>query len=318
MKNKIVVLDGYTLNPGDLTWDGLKALGDCIIYDRTSADMVVARARESEIVLINKVVLDRSVISQLPKLRYIGVLATGYNVVDVPAARERGIIVTNVPTYGTLSVVQMTFAMLLELTQHVGHHSRTVQEGRWTTSPDFCYWDYPLVELNGLTMGLVGFGKIGQATARVASAFGMTVLAYDVVRCTPESGVKMVDLDDLFRWSDVVSLHCPLTPENTSLINAHRLGLMKPTAFLINTARGPLINEQDLAAALNAGRLAGAGLDVLSVEPPKPDNPLLKAKNCFITPHIAWATASARRRLLATVVENVRTFLEGKPSNVVS
>ncbi|MHB9106107.1 MAG: D-2-hydroxyacid dehydrogenase [Armatimonadota bacterium] len=316
---KIVVLDGYTLNPGDLSWDGLRALGACEIYDRTPPELVVERARGAEAVLTNKVVVGREQLAQLPELRYIGVLATGYNIVDTSAARERGIPVTNVPEYGTRSVAQMAFALLLELALHVGHHAQTVREGRWTQSRDFCYWDYPLIELAGKTMGLIGIGRIGRAAAELALAFGMTVLAHDVH--TPPNlpaGIRMVDLETLLRESDVVSLHCPLTAENQGLINAERLALMQPTAFLINTSRGPLVVAQDLADALNSGRLAGAGVDVLPVEPPPADNPLLSAQNCLVTPHIAWATGAARARLMETVVENLRAFQAGAPQNVVN
>jgi glycerate dehydrogenase len=307
----IVVLDGYTLNPGDLSWAALRELGRCAIYDRTAPDEIVPRCASAEIVLTNKVKLDGQSMSSIPDLKYIGVIATGFNVVDVAAARERKVIVTNVPTYGTQSVAQMTFALLLELTQHVGHHARTVREGRWTRSPDFSYWDYPLIELEGLTLGIVGFGRIGQMVRTLAEAFGMKVLTYS--RKQPAG-----ELEDLFRQSDVVSLHCPLTPETKHLVNAERLAWMKPTAFLLNTGRGPLIDESALAKALNEGRIAGAGLDVLAIEPPTADNPLLRAKNCLITPHIAWATRAARSRLMDAVVENVRAFLTGNPRNVVS
>jgi len=314
---KIVILDGYTLNPGDLSWAGLETLGGCTVHDRTAPEQIVARAREAEIVLTNKTPLTAETLAALPKLKYIGVLATGYNVVDVAAARERGVPVTNIPTYGTRSVAQMTFALLLELVLHVGHHAETVRNGRWARCPDFCYWDHPLVELEGLTMGLIGYGRIGQATADVARAFGMKVMAYDPL-ADAAAHPELTDLETLLRTSDVVSLHCPLTPDNRALINAERLAVMKPTAFLINTARGPLVDEPALAAALNADRIAGAALDVLAVEPPLPDNPLLQAKNCLITPHIAWATRAARSRLMATAVANVRAFLAGKPENVVN
>ncbi|MEE8450854.1 MAG: D-2-hydroxyacid dehydrogenase [Thermoguttaceae bacterium] len=316
---RIVVLDGYTLNPGDLSWSELEALGACEIHDRTGPSQVVDRARDAQIVLINKVALGREQIDQLAELQYVGVLATGYNIVDTEAARQRGIPVTNVPTYGTDSVAQMVFAHLLNLTQRVAHHGRSVAEGRWSESEDFCYWDHPLVELAGLTMGIVGFGRIGRATARLAAAFGMRVVAHDVT--APSSvpdDVEIVELDALFRTSDVVSLHCPLTPATQQLVDRERLALMKSTAFLINTSRGPLIDQQALAEALDTGRLAGAGLDVLAVEPPQPDNPLPAAKNCIITPHIAWATRAARSRLLGTVVGNVKAFLEGRPENVVN
>jgi glycerate dehydrogenase len=316
---KIVVLDGFTLNPGDLSWSALEALGDCAIYDRTSPGLLVERAREAELVFTNKVVLGRAEFAQLPKLRYIGVLATGYNVVDVAVARERGIVVTNIPAYGTRSVAQMTFALILELTQHVGHHAQTVREGRWSESKDFCYWDFSLVELEGLTLGLLGFGRIGRAVAELALAFGMKVIAFDPgVTSNVMTGVAFVDQETLFRQSDIISLHCPLTSENAGLVNAASLSHMKPTAFLINTSRGPLVKEADLADALNAGRIAGAGLDVLAVEPPLPDNPLLKAKNCLITPHISWATTAARRRLMDTAVNNLRAFIAGRAENVVN
>jgi glycerate dehydrogenase len=316
---KIVVLDGYTLNPGDLSWDELKSLGDCEIHDRTPPQEVLVRGSGAEIVLTNKTVLTREQIQSLPKLKYIGVLATGTNIVDVIAARERNIPVTNIPTYGTRSVAQMAFALLLELTQHVGHHAQTVSEGRWTRSTEWCYWDGSLIELDGLTMGIVGFGRIGRAVADLAAAFGMKLLIHDCSR--PQqlpANVSFVDLETLFRNSDVVSLHCPLTPETKQLVNAERLSWMKPTAFLLNTSRGALIDEPALAAALDAGKIAGAGLDVLSIEPPPADNPLLRAKNCSVTPHIAWATRAARSRLMQIAVANVRAFLHGRLENVVN
>ncbi len=316
---RIVVLDGYTLNPGDLSWASLEALGPTTVHDRTPAAETAARAVDCECVLTNKTVLSREIIQRLPRLRYIGVLATGYNVVDIDAARERNVPVANVPDYATSSVVQMVFAHLLNLTQHVADHGRSVVAGRWTQSDDFCYWDYPLVELAGLTMGVVGFGRIGRATAAVARAFDMNVLAHDAVAPpNPPEDVRLVGLEELFRQSDVVSLHCPLTPATLKLVNAARLAIMKPSAYLINTGRGPLVDEAALAEALNAGRLAGAGLDVLSTEPPPAENPLLTAKNCCITPHIAWATRAARQRMLDTVVANVRAFLDGNPQNVVN
>src|ERR1051326_5287309 len=288
---RILVLDGYTLNPGDLSWDELKALGECAIHDRIPAGEILKRAADAEILLTNKVALPRDIIVRLPKLRYIGVTATGYNIVDAAAAREQNITVTNVPAYGTPSVAQMTFALLLELTQHVGLHAQSVREGRWTRSADWCYWERPLVELSGLALGIVGLGRIGRAVADLAAAFGMNVVAHRRSRPQPDSAqIPLLDLDTLFRQCDVVSLHCPLTPETRHLVNATRLTLMKPSAFLLNTSRGPLIDEQALAEGLNTGRLAGAGLDVLSLEPPPADNPLLQAKNCLITPHIAWAT----------------------------
>ncbi len=317
---KIVVLDGYTLNPGDLNWSPLLGLGERPeIYERTAPQDTLTRAAEAEIILTNKVVLDRDTLAQLPKLRYVGILATGVNVIDLEAARERAIIVTNVPAYSTASVVQLTLALLLELTQRAGHHANSVRQGNWVKSKDFAYWDFPLVELAGLTMGLVGFGAIAQGVARVAQSLGMRVLATRrSERPLEVPGVQAVDLETLFRESDVLSVHCPLTPETRGLVNAARLATMKPGAYVLNTSRGPVVNEADLADALNTGRIAGAGLDVLSTEPPAADNPLLNAKNCMVTPHIAWATKAARGRLLATVVANVRAFLDGKPQNVVS
>jgi glycerate dehydrogenase len=315
----IVVVDGYTLNPGDLSWEALFKLGDCEIYDRTAADDVVKRIGDAEIVLTNKVALDEDILSQLPKIKYIGVLATGVNVVDVQAASKRKIIVTNVPTYGTQSVAQMVFAHILNLTQRVAHHSSTVTNGKWSGHPDFCYWDFPLIELSDLTMGIIGYGRIGRATAQLALAFGMTVLAHDLAGIVAEGkGIKSATLEEVFGQSDIISLHCPLTPQTDKIINAEHLNLMKPSAFLINTSRGGLIDEAALAEALNSGRIAGAGLDVLSQEPPKKDNPLLSAKNCTITPHIAWATAAARSRLMQTAIDNLRAFLTGQPVNVVN
>lgn len=316
---KIVVLDGHTLNPGDLDWSPVQNLGACVIHERTRATETVARLEGATVALTNKVVLDRSVLDQLPDLRYIGVIATGTNVVDIPAAKERGIVVTNVPAYSTMSVAQLTFGLLLEMTLRVGHHTTSVRAGDWVKSQDFAYWDFPLTELDGLTLGLVGFGAIAQAVARIGQAFGLRVMAHRRSDRPPEvPGVRMVDLDTIFRESDVVSVHCPLTPETRGLINAARLSTMKSNALLINTSRGPLVNEADLAQALNSGRIAGAGLDVLSEEPPRADNPLLTAANCFVTPHIAWASRAARGRLLATVASNVAGFLKGEAQNVVS
>lgn len=314
---RIVVLDGFTLNPGDLTWDPLRALGECAIHDRTPHAEIVARAADADIVLTNKCALDGEMLERLPRLRYIGVLATGCNIVDTATAAARGIPVTNVPGYGTASVAQHVFALLLELAQRAGHHAATVREGRWSEAADFCYWDFPLVELAGRTLGIVGFGEIGRAVAAIGRAFGMSVIA---VTRTPrnEPGVRFVGMDELFSTADVVTLHCPLTPETHGLVHAARLAQMKPDAFLINTGRGPLVVEQDLADALNAGRLAGAGLDVLSSEPPPRDNPLLLAKNCLITPHIAWATRAARSRLMDTALANLTAFLGGEFQNVIN
>jgi glycerate dehydrogenase len=316
---RIVVLDGFTLNPGDLSWDGLRRLGECVVYDRTDAGDVVQRATGAEIVLTNKTPVTAEALGRLAGLRYIGVLATGYNIVDAQAARSRGIVVTNVPTYGTESVAQTVFAHLLHWAQNVGHHAAGVRDGRWSASVDFCYWDQPLVEVHGLTMGIVGLGRIGLATARIARAFGMQVVACDRPGMLPAegSGIRMMGLDDLFRESDVVSLHCPLTADTKHLVNRSRLALMKRTAVLINTSRGGLVDEKALAAALNEGSIAGAGLDVLTVEPPPRTNALIGARNCSITPHSAWATVAARNRLMAIAVGNVRSFLAGQPTNVV-
>ncbi|MFO7956840.1 MAG: D-2-hydroxyacid dehydrogenase [Candidatus Brocadiia bacterium] len=316
---RTVVLDGHTLNPGDLSWDGLRALGECEIYDRTPPDQTVPRAAGAPVVLTNKTVLDRTVIEGMDDLRYIGVLATGYNVVDLEAAAERGIPVTNVPTYGTDSVAEMVFAHIFALARRVAKHAAGVREGEWARSPDFCYCDYPQVELAGLTMGIVGFGRIGRAVATRALAFGMRVLAYDVeTPDQPPDGVEMAGLDRLSAESDIVTLHVPLTPRTEGMVGAERLALMKPAAFLINTSRGPVVDEAALAEALEEGRLAGAGLDVLSEEPPDADNPLLQAPNCHVTPHIAWATRAARARLMETAVGNVRAWLDGSPRNVVN
>lgn len=314
---RIVVLDGFTLNPGDLDWRALEEIGDLTVHDRTPVAETVARATGAGIVLTNKAPMSAAAIAQLPELRFIGVLATGYNIVDTAAARERGIVVSNVPGYGTPSVAQHVFALLLELTQRTGHHAQTVRDGRWAASRDFSYWDFPLIELAGRTLGIVGFGAIGRAVAEIARAFGMQVIASSR-RPRTEPGVEFVPMDALFRQADVVTLHCPLTPETQGLVKAERLAGMKRGAFLINTGRGPLIVERDLAAALEAGQIAGAGLDVLSVEPPAPDHPLLTAKNCLVTPHIAWATGAARTRLMQTVVGNVAAFLAGTPVHVVN
>jgi glycerate dehydrogenase len=319
MPKKIVVLDGYALNPGDLSWDGLHALGEVSIHPRTEPRAVMERAAGAEIVLINKTPLPAAVLRELPALRYIGVLATGYNCVDVRAAQELGIAVTNVPTYGTASVAQLTFALLLELCHNVKLHSDAVRAGEWARSKDWSFWVTPLIELAGKTMGIVGFGRIGRQVAAVASSLGMQVIACDPAQVgVMPDGVRRVSLEDLLREADVVSLHCPLTAENEGLIDARRLALMKPSAFLLNTSRGQLVNERDLSDALHEGAIAGAALDVLPVEPPSPENPLFTAPNCLITPHIAWATKEARTRLLATAVQNVQAFLNGTPQNIVT
>lgn len=315
---KIVILDGFTANPGDLSWSELEGLGELTIHDRTSEGEVPARAKDAEVLLTNKSVVSRAALEQLPQLRYIGVLATGYNNVDTAAATQRGIPVCNVPEYSTPNVAQAVFAMLLELTNRVGHHAQTVRHGRWSASKDFCYWDGELVELKGLTFGIAGYGRIGASVARIAQAFGMKVLATRRRATVDGENLRYVDFETLFRESDVLSLHAPLTDETQHLVNAQRISLMKHSAFIINTARGALVHEQDLADALNEERLAGAALDVLSVEPPPADNPLLTARNCLITPHIAWATREARARLLRITAENIRCWQAGSPKNVVN
>jgi glycerate dehydrogenase len=316
---KIVVLDGYTLNPGDISWNSLKQLGEVIIYDRTSAEKIVERSKDAEILLTNKTPLDAAALSQLPLLQYIGVLATGYNVIDVSKATELGITVSNVPGYGTDSVVQLTFALLLELCNHVQEHSDVVRNGKWSRSPDFSFWDYPLTELAGKTIGIIGFGNIGKKVADIATAFGMNILATSKTQTDQpqHSNFKWADIDDLLINSDVVSLHCPLLPETKGLINKERLQKMKRSAFLLNTSRGPLVADKDLAEALNSGIIAGAGLDVLSIEPPPENNSLFKAKNCIITPHIAWATKESRQRLMNIADDNVKAFINGNPVNII-
>lgn len=315
----LVFLDAFTANPGDLSWSAFEALGHCTIHDRTPSAETIERAKDAEVVITNKAVLSRAVIESLPKLRYIGVIATGYNVVDAAAARERGIVVTNVPGYGSPSVAQAVFALLLELTNHTGQQTRDVSQGRWAACPDFCFWDKPIIELQGLTLGLVGLGDIGASVARIALAFGMKVIATRRTWAVPPpEGITPAPLDKVLSESDVVSLHCPLTDETKHLIDATSLAQMKSTALLINTARGPLIDEPALAAALNEGRIAGAGLDVLSVEPPSKDNPLFTAKNCLITPHTAWASRASRHRLITIAAENLRQWQAGRAINVVS
>jgi glycerate dehydrogenase len=316
---KIAVLDGYCLNPGDLSWEALRRFGEVEVFDRTGVDEVVARAAEAAIVFTNKTPLPGRVLEQLPELRYIGVLATGYNVVDVEAAHARGVVVANIPTYGTASVAQFVFALLLELCHNVGLHANAVRAGEWSRNPDWSFWKSPLVELSGKTMGIIGFGRIGRQTGRIADAMGMRVIANDTYQgdAPAYEGFRWAGVEELLRESDVVSLHSPLFPETKGMINARSLDWMRPSAFLINTSRGPLVVDQDLADALNAGRIAGAGLDVLSVEPPAADNPLLSARNCLVTPHIAWATREARSRLMDLAVENVAAFLAGAPRNVV-
>lgn len=316
---KIVVLDGYTLNPGDLSWTGLEAQGTLTVYDRTAPDQVVERAKEATIVLTNKTALTADQLAHLPELKFISVLATGYNIIDIEATKQLGITVSNVPGYSSYSVVQLCFALLFELTHRVQQHSDAVHQGQWVNSPDFSFWQQPLVELAGKKMGLIGLGDIGQKMTDMALALGMEVLAYSRIRKgrLESQRFKWVELDELLHEADVVSLHCPLTPQTKGIINTASLRKMKQSSYLLNTARGPLIVEADLAQALNEGWIAGAGLDVLSVEPPTAGNPLLSAKNCLITPHIAWASVEARTRLLEETIANVRAFLTGTPRNVI-
>ncbi|MDR0897394.1 MAG: D-2-hydroxyacid dehydrogenase [Oscillospiraceae bacterium] len=314
---EIVVLDGYALNPGDLSWAELETLGHVTVYDRTPAGETVRHIGQAPVVLTNKTLLTAEVFDACPTLRYVGVLATGYNVVDVPSAARRGICVTNIASYGTAAVAQYTFALLLELCQHVGAHDRAVHAGEWARRGEFCFWDAPLVELDGLTMGLIGLGRIGGKVAQIAQAFGLKVLAYDPSPSPAPAGVTKTTLPELLAASDIISLHCPLTADNEGLIHRDTLLQMKPGALLINTARGPLLREADVAEALRSGQLGGAAVDVLCAEPARADNPLLQAPNCLITPHIAWAPLASRQRLMAIAVENVRSFLAGSPINVV-
>ncbi|MBP3645000.1 MAG: D-2-hydroxyacid dehydrogenase [Clostridia bacterium] len=311
---KIVILDGYTENPGDLSWDAMAELGELEVYEHTPSDQILSRIGDAEIVLTNKTPITAETIAQKQNMRYIGVLATGFNVVDVAAAKEHGVVVCNVPTYGTQAVAQYVFALLLEICHHVGHHNEQVQKSRWTMGRDFCFWDYPLIELAGKTFGVIGYGRIGRAAAALARAFGMRVIA-----CSPHGeGEEMVTLDELLAQSDVISLHCPLTAENTGLINRETIARMKDGVILINTARGPLINENDLREALLSGKVQGAAVDVVSVEPIRADNPLLGLENCLITPHIAWAPKESRQRLMDVAVENVRAYLRGNTQNNVA
>lgn len=319
---KIVVLDGYTENPGDLSWSGFEQLGEVTVYDRTPVDdraQALSRMDGAEVVITNKTPITREMIAACPALRYIGVLATGYNVVDTLAAKERGIPVTNIPAYGTAAVGQFAIALLLEVCHHIGHHDDAVHAGRWAASPDFCFWDYPLIELAGKTMGIIGFGRIGQATGTIAKALGMRVIATDARES--DSGrqiAEYVPMEALLAASDVISLHCPLLPETEGLINKDTIARMKDGVILINSSRGPLVVESDLTQALSGGKVAAAAVDVVSTEPIRPDNPLLSAPNCIITPHIAWASKESRERLMATAVENLRSFIGGTPQNVVN
>ena len=319
-EHTMVVLDGYTLNPGDNPWHEIEQFGKLTVHDRTPADKTVERSKGADILFTNKTVLTREVIEQLPDLRYIGVLATGYNVVDTAYARNRQISVTNIPEYGTKSVAQFVFAATLELCHHVGDHARAVSEGQWAKTPDFCFWNYPLVELAEKVIGIIGFGRIGRQIGDLAHAFGMEVRAYDPLKGTTPTyqPFSWVTIERAFESSDVVSLNCPLTDENAQFVNSTLLNRMKPSAFLINAARGGLVHEHDLAEALNAGKIAGASVDVVSAEPIKSDNPLLSARNCIITPHMAWGTTEARKRLMHQAAENLRAYLSGRPANVVN
>jgi len=319
---KIVVLDGYTLNPGDLSWDGMKKFGDLTVHDRTdfSPEKVIETIGDAEILFTNKTPLPKSVLSKTPSVKFIGVLATGYNVVDVAAAKEHGIIVTNIPTYGTTAVAQYTISLLLEMCHHIGEHSRSVFNGDWTNSRDFCYWNYPLIELAGKTMGLIGFGRIGQATAAIAQALGLNILIYDTYQKKEleTATCSYTDLDTLLSTSDIISLHCPLFESTQGIINKTSIAKMKDGVLLINTSRGPLVVEEDLRDALNNGKVACAAIDVVSSEPIKSDNPLLQAKNCIITPHIAWAPKESRTRLMNIAVQNLEAFINQKPTNIVN
>jgi glycerate dehydrogenase len=315
----IVVLDGYALNPGDLSWDGLKRLGNVKVYDRTPLDSVYDRSESAEIILTNKTIISGDMLGKLPQLKYIGVLATGYNVVDTEEARRHGIIVTNIPAYSTDSVAQLTFALILEFCFHPQKHSDSVMNGKWSESADFTFRDYPLTELSSKTLGIIGFGNIGNKVYEIGSAFGMNIIVFSTTRKDKQGkNPRWVELNELFSESDFITIHCPLTPETKNLVNRERLAIMKKSAILINTSRGPVVSEHDLAAALNNGVIAGAGLDVLTIEPPSADNPLFHARNCIITPHIAWATFEARTRLMGIAVRNVESFIGGQPLNVVN
>lgn len=316
---KIVILDGYTENPGDLSWEGFEALGDVVVYDRTPVELIQERIGDADAVIVNKVPITEETLDKCTGIKYIGVLATGYNVVNVEAAKKRGIPVCNIPTYGTDAVGQFAIAMLLEICHHVGHHSNAVHEGRWENCEDWCFWDYPLIELAGKTMGVIGFGRIGQATGRIAKALGMKVMAYD--EYPNDFGKEIatyVSLDELLANADVISLHCPLFPSTEGMINKNSIAKMKDGVILLNNSRGPLIAEEDLADALNSGKVYAAGLDVVSTEPIKGNNPLLKAKNCIITPHISWAPKESRQRLMNIAVDNFKAYMAGEPTNVVN
>ncbi|MDR2375694.1 MAG: D-2-hydroxyacid dehydrogenase [Treponema sp.] len=316
---KIVILDGYTENPGDLSWDELEKLGELAVYDRTPPEKIAGRIGDAEAVILNKAPVTKETLAACKNIKYIGVLATGYNIVDCDAAKARGIVVTNIPTYGTDAVGQFAIALLLEVCHHIGHHDREVKDGRWERNPDWCFWDYPLIELAGKTLGIIGFGRIGQTTGRIAGAMNMNVIAHD--EQPTDSGKAIADyvsLEDLFARSDVIALHCPLFPSTRGIINKNTIAKMKDGVIILNNSRGPLVVEQDLADALNSGKVYAAGLDVVSTEPIKGDNPLLKAKNCIITPHISWAPRESRQRLMDIAVNNLRAFIDGKAVNVVN
>lgn len=320
MSMKIVVLDGYTLNPGDITWEGMEALGELTVYDRTKAEDVAARIGDADVVYTNKTPITKETLDACPNVKFIGVLATGYNIVDIAAAKEKGIPVSNIPTYGTAAVSQFAIGLLLELCHHIGEHSDAVKAGEWTSNPDWCFWKYPLVELDGKTMGIIGFGRIGQDTGKIAQALGMKVLAYDAFK-RPELETETchyVDLDTLLAESDVIALHCPLFPDTEGIINKDTIAKMKDGVMIINNSRGPLVVEQDLRDALDSGKVAGAAVDVVSTEPIRMDNPLIGAKNVIITPHISWAPKESRQRLMNIAVDNLKCYVEGKPQNVVN
>ena len=320
VKMKIVILDGYTENPGDLSWKGIEKLGELTIYDRTAKEEIISRIGDAEIIITNKTPITAETFAACPNIQYVGVLATGFNVVDLNAAKQNSVVVTNIPTYGTSAVAQYVFALLLEICHHVGHHAETVKDGRCAESPDFCYWDFPLIELYGKTIGIIGYGRIGQATAKIAVALGMKVLAYNHnnQNLPQNDEIKMVNLDELLEGADIISLHCPLVPSTQGMINKDTIAKMKDGVILINTSRGPLIVEEDLKAGLDSGKIYAAGLDVVSVEPIKKDNVLLTCKNCLITPHIAWAPVESRQRLMDIATENLESYIKGSPVNVVN
>jgi len=314
---KIVILDGYTINPGDLSWKDLEKIAECEIYDRSEQEQVYDRAKDADIIITSKVLLNKELLEKLEKLKYISVIATGYNNIDIKFAKEKNIKVSNIPNYSSSSVAQLVFSHILEFARHVGHHDETVKNGKWFEAKDFCYWDYPQIELTDKTLGLIGYGNVAKTVAKIAENFDLNIIAYDIYK-SETTRVKFVSLDEIFTESDFISLHCPLTKDTEGIINSTTLLKMKKTAFLVNTARGPLIIEQDLADALNKEIIAGAGLDVLKVEPPTKDNPLLKAKNCYITPHIAWSSEKSRARLIELTVKNIKSFLEGNTVNIIN